>query len=395
MWPFSKPLERLEERDLVALIGVRENQALEFKEVYDRRDPQAPSKMLRDVSAMANAEGGALIIGMAADADEVATRLVPVPDAETEATRLVQICDRGLQEQITGLRTYPVRVAGGHAIVVFIPKSYRKPHVVVANEPYELWTRHDRRNTSMSLAEIRDSVLVAEDLEMKVTQFLLGRREELRLTGGFLVVTATPLSLQGGRVDVHGPNVLQLLEQTDRRGGGFIVLTRGYRGRPTLNGRRVELPEPPHRLEIFRNGHVESVLIDRRSLLWDIDNRQVRAQLGDRPILHSGYVAEYIFRVVQLARQVAEAARIDDPSLLGVTILSAGGLLRDSGSGQRGSAWNETRGDLVIEPVLLGLEEPIDVGLKRVLDSLWNAFGHEACLYFDENGRFTRPRAGV
>jgi predicted HTH transcriptional regulator len=48
--------------------------------------------MLRDVSSIANADGGVLILGIAEDGESQAVKILPVPDAEGEADRLMKLC---------------------------------------------------------------------------------------------------------------------------------------------------------------------------------------------------------------------------------------------------------------------------------------------------------------
>jgi predicted HTH transcriptional regulator len=99
VWIFAKRIDDLAEADLVPLLGTRENQFVEFKEImYARKDPAARFEMLRDVSSIANAEGGVLIIGMAENGDGEATGIVPVADARVEADRLVSVCLMSLAE---------------------------------------------------------------------------------------------------------------------------------------------------------------------------------------------------------------------------------------------------------------------------------------------------------
>src|SRR3984893_12360782 len=77
MWIFTKPIQQLQARDLEQLIAgrVRENISLEFKrEMYGGKDADI-REMLRDVSSLGNAEGGALIIGMEEDREGLATKL--------------------------------------------------------------------------------------------------------------------------------------------------------------------------------------------------------------------------------------------------------------------------------------------------------------------------------
>src|SRR2546422_11582607 len=112
MWIFTRPIQQLQPEDLELLITnrVRENVSLDFKrDMYGRKDADI-REMLRDVSSLGNAEGGALIIGMEENRDGLATKLHPVPEAEKQAHRLVSSCTANLAERIPGLQAQPVPI---------------------------------------------------------------------------------------------------------------------------------------------------------------------------------------------------------------------------------------------------------------------------------------------
>src|SRR5687767_6600164 len=98
MWTFSRPFDAITESDLRALItnNVREHVALEFKrEPYGNSDGDR-RKLLRAVAALANAEGGALIIGMDEDEKGAARELVPVPNPDLEHGRIITMCNESV-----------------------------------------------------------------------------------------------------------------------------------------------------------------------------------------------------------------------------------------------------------------------------------------------------------
>jgi predicted HTH transcriptional regulator len=95
--------------------------------------------MLRDISSMANAEGGALVVGIDEDGEDAAQRLMPVPDAEMQANRIIASCSANIAERIPGLQARPVPIGGGFAIVVRVPRSYRKPHMITFGGVTDFW----------------------------------------------------------------------------------------------------------------------------------------------------------------------------------------------------------------------------------------------------------------
>src|SRR5687767_6366904 len=123
MWPFSRTLDELRDEDLQGLVGVRENVSLDFKrEMYPARDLEKKHDMLVDITSMANAEGGVLIIGMAEDGDARATQLQPIPKAEDGAARIVNTCLTNFADRIHGLRTkrVPLAVGGKFSLCIYL-----------------------------------------------------------------------------------------------------------------------------------------------------------------------------------------------------------------------------------------------------------------------------------
>jgi hypothetical protein len=384
MWIFSRPLERLEEGDLTALIGVREYQVLEFKEqMYERRDPEAKRQLLRDVSALANAEGGVLIIGLAEDGNGVATAIVPVPDAEAEARRLVSACLTGLYERVPGLRTQLVPVRGGYCIVVMIPRSYRKPHMVVADNAHELWIRHDRQRSEMSVGEIRNAVLATEELEMKLERYLDDHCNRIRADAGSalrLGITATPLSIETGRIDINSldlKRLLQMIDSTARRARG-VLLTRGYVGTPTLEGRRVDIGDSS--LHVFRTGHVEFIVSTGRMLLWPPAGLPKPSDASPT-MIYDAVILTFLCRVYDFVRELRDMASITDPFAFTLNVWNCRGLSLSRGS----ATWPEDH--LILPPVMVDPDEMTDVGLRRIADLFWNAFGVERAPFFDAEGK--------
>ena len=299
MWIFTKPIQDLQAEDLESLITnrVREHVALEFKrEMYGRSDADI-REMLRDVSSIANAEGGTLIIGMEEDGDGVATALRPVPEAEVQAQRLIGSCTGSIAERIPGIQAVPVLIPGGHIIVVRIPRSYRRPHMVPFGGPTDFWVRHDRQKARMSIAEIRTAITSTEDLVMKLERFIEDRRSSLA-TRRLLAVMPTPLLLEEGRVDVLDDQVTRLLRQppsyrTAAQGG--VTLTDEARPRtiPTLRGVMAQDERSGRTVELYRNAHLEFRLADFNGI---VEARQS----GQSPLIYGWAVAELVRNFMHL-----------------------------------------------------------------------------------------------
>jgi Putative DNA-binding domain len=392
MWIFRKPPDALTEEDLQQLVEarVRESVTVEFKgEMYRRRDPQASLEMLRDVSSIANAEGGVLIIGIEEDGEGTAVGLRPVPDAEAEANRLIASCHANIAERIPALRAPRVPMAGGNAIVVVIPRSYRKPHMVTANGATEFWIRHDRQKSRMSIAEIRTAITTTEDLEMRAERFIALRRQAASagINHMLFVLMGTPLLIEDGRVDMSDRRIAELLRNppTFRPGSGARLSHPGATVEPTMHGLRA-VDHEIRMLHVFRNAHLEFALLRPDVLL---DGRH-------EGLLKPWAVAELFRNFLHLLDQVRQLAAITDPYVITVSVWYCQGVrMSERGLDRWGEGnirqFDETGRDLFLDPIIAATDEDPDITTRRVADRFWNAFYFTGCPFFDADGRFRIP----
>ena len=88
------------------------------------------------MSSFANARGGDLIIGIAAEKG-IPVALAPLAvDADAELLRLGNMARDGLEARIPNLQLHAVQIAaGGYVLVIRVPRSYRAPHRVIFKLP--------------------------------------------------------------------------------------------------------------------------------------------------------------------------------------------------------------------------------------------------------------------
>ena len=387
MWIFTKQLDALEGRDLDGLAGGQyaEGQTLEFKRSMYGRSDEAIREMLRDITSLANSESGVLIIGLAEDDEGRGMAWVDVPDADTEATRIVDSCLANVSERIPGLRSRAISVAGGRCIVIVVPRSYRRPHMIsFRGSGTDFWVRHDRQKSRMSIAEIRAALTATEDLTMRAESYLQTRREVWQVrTGPILQIAATPFILEDGRIDITDPRWATLLHgPPELREAGVKPVGLERRVDPTIRG-LAAVSEPPCRLELFRTGHLEFVLLDV--------TRFGKPAIGERrPEIEGWTIVEYLWNFSAALRAIREIAAISDPYLFGLSVWSGAGYgFREAGRDRFGIAelrtWNEGN-HINLEPIVVNQDELPDVTARRISDRFWNAFGFMQCRYFDADG---------
>ena len=126
---FGKRLEEVTEADLRSLVEnrVRESLYVEYKREMHRSSDEQKREFLKDVSALANAQGGHLIIGVA-EADGYPTEILGIDEAERGSQAAIQLCNTCIQERLQGLKVVPVELSNGKSVLVIeVPPSIRKP----------------------------------------------------------------------------------------------------------------------------------------------------------------------------------------------------------------------------------------------------------------------------
>jgi hypothetical protein len=212
--------------DLATIIGREENQRLEFKKTII--STPAP-EIARDVSSLANAEGGFIIIGCVEDAEtKKCSSFYSLPDTEAVRKKLRDVCAKYIDEPLAVFPTAVHAKSGENIVVLFVPKS-RSLRAVVFDDKTEFWKRIGVDKRPMSPAEIRarmnhaqndDDLLraqrrLADDLtrwnEITNREVLWEALDaQFKSTIGdapYLRLTITPHGLRNGLVDISNQDL--------------------------------------------------------------------------------------------------------------------------------------------------------------------------------------------
>jgi predicted HTH transcriptional regulator len=152
------PLDNISETDIQRLIaaGIGESPYIDYKQESYGDGGDDRSEFLADVSSFANTLGGDLIIGVA-EAKGLPTALRPLMgDCDAEMRRLEQIALTGLEPRIRNLRIRAVPIAaGGHVIIVRVPRSFIPPHRVIARNSNRFWARAGTTKYQPNVEQLR------------------------------------------------------------------------------------------------------------------------------------------------------------------------------------------------------------------------------------------------
>jgi len=150
--------------DIRALVedGVREGPDLEYKETAYSGRPQDVREMLRDITALANGQGGYLVMGVEEDGGGRAMALRPIDNPQRAAQAMHQACLDCIRDRIEGLefQIYDTGFNQG-IIVVRVPSSEQSPHMMTRDKRTEFYRRYGTDRRPMTMAEIREMILAS------------------------------------------------------------------------------------------------------------------------------------------------------------------------------------------------------------------------------------------
>ncbi len=382
----NKQPSQLTEADLLALItgGEMEGKSIDYKRDRVGASDGDRKEFLYDLSSFANAAGGHLVIGM----DESGGLPTALPglagiDPDAEIARLEQMARDGVRPPIPGLQSGAVALESGSvAIVIAIPKSWNPPHQVVFQKAFRFYGRDTNGKYQIDVDELRSIFALSASAAERIRQFRVeriasvaaGEAPVLLDEGAKLVIHVLPLSAFTG---TSAPDLRPVWEDPTP-----LVAALGGGGSHRYNADGLLLASPsqpaPRYIQLFRSGAIEVV-------------SGYSADAAKLALLPSLAFERDIIRAANGARQICEAASIQPPFIIAVSLLGMKdwklgvdpGRYIESGSGFE-------RDPLLIPELMLeNLANPLTQSLKPLLDVAWNAAGWPQSIYYDRSGQRT------
>ncbi len=153
-------------KEIQALVSQGEGTTLEFKHKVEH-----PEKIVREIVAFANSQGGSLLIGV----DDDGT-ILGLKDAEEEAYALENAIQKHCKPPIS-LDSEIVPISRKRSVIYYsIAASKRKPHAVKQAESTKVYVRAQDRSIQAS-KEMRE--ILRRQRKPKDTRFTFGEKEKL------------------------------------------------------------------------------------------------------------------------------------------------------------------------------------------------------------------------
>lgn len=176
---FSKKIDEITKEDLEELIteGERESINLDYKQGIN---PTIDGKhdLIRHVVGMSNTEGGYIIYGIEENKEQgIPTRLIGIDSSIGK-----QKVDEWIENIITPhvspramIRIKTISLEGKIAVIMWIPKSSRRPHMSTYENDFRIYRRYNTQTLPASESEIREMYFSSNKYEKKLEEFLTMR----------------------------------------------------------------------------------------------------------------------------------------------------------------------------------------------------------------------------
>ncbi|HEY0492857.1 MAG TPA: ATP-binding protein, partial [Candidatus Dormibacteraeota bacterium] len=181
---FVKEPEAWTKEDLDALVAAKvpEGMRLEYKEAMPLSSPSQKAEVAKDVSGLANAQGGWLFFGIAEDEsdDPLPFAIVPL-QGEGIQTQLENILDTTLEPKAE-FQAATVRRDEGAVIVMRVEPRRGHPIMVQGYSQYRYFRRNGTRTVPMTATEVSEAFAAAKGRDQELFEALQGLPLKTRVT---------------------------------------------------------------------------------------------------------------------------------------------------------------------------------------------------------------------
>lgn len=160
MYLLGKPLQKVHASDIIRLKEnkVSETKSLEYKSELNIDRSKDKKEFLADVSAMANTEGGCLVIGITEEIDETGKRTgipgsfpgIAYDSFDEFKQRIENLVGDGIQPRI-GMAFREIEIDGANIVLIGIRKSSGLPHMITLERTNKFYRRN---NTGKYLVDV-------------------------------------------------------------------------------------------------------------------------------------------------------------------------------------------------------------------------------------------------
>lgn len=304
-----------------------EGAQMDYKVALSRGKDEAYREFLKDVTAFANATGGLILLGVKEPEDALSAekQVVGIADGDDLAHDLERVAATSIDPRIPGMTIKPVQFEPGiFVILVHIPSSLIRPHMVTHGSKRAFYVRHSESSVPMTTHEIRDAVLTSATSEGRALDYAMTQEREaleyiIQDKPAFLLQAMPLISLESplNLLDAKVKDLVRTGDRTNKyRYDQFNLASYSNMTRPTIRGlsARESRDSTAWFTEVHRTGFVQATYVDIK--LTTISSEK------EYFMLHDGF-ADLFHAFCDLCEALWSATQTDVPYLFRARFFNA------------------------------------------------------------------------
>lgn len=366
---------------------IPEGKLIDYKESLSVSTVEEKKEFLADISSFANAEGGNLIYGVREE-DGIPTEICGfnVDSIDSEKLKLENLIRDCTDPRVLGtIINYIALDNGKFVLVIYIPKSLNPPHVVKIGNHWRFYSRNSAGKYPMDMGEVRSAIILAEHFAERIKNFRIERVSKIISNDVNVPLADT------SKIVIH---LLPLVSFEKGYKLDLSVYLDNYQNLKPLLGR---ISFQRYNLDGILTYSTISNFRTADSYLLLYYNGILETTNGSMLSSYDGSIKkpriEYIEKVIinELKRFLTELSSLDisSPIVITVSFLNVKGLMMGSYDLNYEFVHPVDRDHLFFPEVLMNdYSEQIELVIKPVFDSLWQAFGFPKCHHYNNQGEW-------
>src|SRR5690606_21348528 len=299
---------------------------------------------------------------------------------------LENILRTSIEPRIFGIYFHPFKLSNNNfLIIIYIPKSFNPPHVVNFQGHWRFYTRHSNGKHQMDLSEVKTSLNLSENLGERIKNFRLERISRIisndvnvpLIDSPKIVIHLLPLASvdKGHRLDL---SVYLNNYQNLRPLFGSTSFQRFNLDRFLTYSTTSDYKTAEAYLLLFCTGIIESINAITLTLSGQ-SRKSFQIEAFAKGIINE------LYRFLDELKNL----NVNCPIILMITFLSIKDYWMDS-SNPYLHADNSVDRDILLLPevIINDYSERVELLIKPIFDSLWQAFCFSKCRHYNDKGEW-------
>lgn len=371
--------------DRLLLDKIPEGKTLEYKLQLPGREDGGNVKILQSITSFANTNGGELLYGVEAkDGIPISLPGMDVPSADAIQLRIENLCKDGVQERLPSLSFGFIAVENGkYVLVISLPKSWASPHRVTIGGHAHFYGRKTG-SYSMDVNELRAAFLLSQSIADKARDFRSSRLNKILGND-----TPVPVS-SAGKLVLHiisasafDPSTgVGVIPNRDQRAKfppiGWVLESSHLNFDGYVSYSSYTTPNVSY-TQHFRSGIIEAMLA-------------FEAHKDGGLYLPSSWYEFQLIKNVETFVSGLEELGSSSPYFIFLSFLGVSQYhLLTNAKGSAFPTRKLDRDNLILPTVAIEDRRQINSSMRALFDMVWNAFGLERSIFFNEASEWIGP----